>query len=154
MCCCYHDAYLLSVGLTNVIVPSGWQCRREHVFGDGRCGRDTKRHPCLWWGHHPREQCRYIAGQGVRCHRLGFRQLTRVVDLQCVCDRFKNMSDAEFDQVISVHIKGAYACTRAAWPHFRNQKFGRIINASSAAGIYGTCSAEHVVWLLKYCACA
>ncbi|KAG8213408.1 peroxisomal hydratase-dehydrogenase-epimerase [Butyriboletus roseoflavus] len=50
---------------------------------------------------------------------------------------FKNMSDAEFDQVISVHLKGAYACTKAAWPHFRNQKFGRIINTSSAAGIYG-----------------
>ncbi|KAF8127028.1 hypothetical protein EV363DRAFT_1401459 [Boletus edulis] len=50
---------------------------------------------------------------------------------------FKNMSDAEFDQVIAVHLKGAYACTKAAWPHFRNQKFGRIVNTSSAAGIYG-----------------
>lgn len=52
-------------------------------------------------------------------------------------DRFKNMSDAEFDQVVAVHLKGAYACTKAAWPHFRNQKFGRIINTASAAGIYG-----------------
>ncbi|KAG2093498.1 peroxisomal hydratase-dehydrogenase-epimerase [Suillus discolor] len=49
----------------------------------------------------------------------------------------KNMTDAEFDQVISVHIKGAFSCTKAAWPHFRNQKFGRIINTTSAAGIYG-----------------
>lgn len=47
------------------------------------------------------------------------------------------MTDAEFDQVIAVHIKGAYSCTKAAWPHFRNQKFGRIINTASAAGIYG-----------------
>ncbi|KAF8557431.1 NAD(P)-binding protein [Imleria badia] len=50
---------------------------------------------------------------------------------------FKNMSDTEFDQVIAVHLKGAYACTKAAWPHFRTQKFGRIVNTSSAAGIYG-----------------
>ena len=47
------------------------------------------------------------------------------------------MSDAEWDQVISVHLKGAFACTKAAWPHLRNQKFGRIVNISSAAGIYG-----------------
>ncbi|KAN0093211.1 NAD(P)-binding protein [Tylopilus felleus] len=50
---------------------------------------------------------------------------------------FKNMSDTDFDQVISVHLKGAYACTKAAWPHFRKHQFGRIINTSSAAGIYG-----------------
>jgi multifunctional beta-oxidation protein len=50
---------------------------------------------------------------------------------------FKNMTDAEFDQVISVHLKGAFSCTKAAWPHFRNQKFGRIINTASAAGIHG-----------------
>ena len=47
------------------------------------------------------------------------------------------MSDTDFDQVISVHLKGAYACTKAAWPHFRKHQFGRIINTSSAAGIYG-----------------
>lgn len=50
---------------------------------------------------------------------------------------FKNMTDAEFDQVISVHVKGAFSCTKAAWLHFRNQKFGRIINTASAAGIHG-----------------
>ncbi|KAI6042983.1 hypothetical protein EDC04DRAFT_3088326, partial [Pisolithus marmoratus] len=50
---------------------------------------------------------------------------------------FKNMSDAEWDQVVAVHLKGAFACTKAAWPHFRNQKFGRIVNVTSAAGIYG-----------------
>lgn len=34
-------------------------------------------------------------------------------------------------------MKGAFACTKAAWPIFRKQKFGRIINTSSAAGLYG-----------------
>ncbi|KAK7454640.1 hypothetical protein VKT23_011393 [Stygiomarasmius scandens] len=50
---------------------------------------------------------------------------------------FKNMSDKEWDQVVEVHLKGAFACTKAAWPHFRKQKFGRVINTSSAAGLYG-----------------
>ena len=51
--------------------------------------------------------------------------------------RFKNMTDREWDQIMEVHLKGAYACTKAAWPHFRKQKFGRVINTASAAGLYG-----------------
>ncbi|KAH8109580.1 multifunctional beta-oxidation protein [Phellopilus nigrolimitatus] len=50
---------------------------------------------------------------------------------------FKNVSDAEWDLVQLVHLKGAFACTKAAWPHFRGQKFGRIVNTASAAGLYG-----------------
>lgn len=47
------------------------------------------------------------------------------------------MTDQEFDQVQLVHLKGAFSCSKAAWPIFRKQKFGRIINTSSAAGLYG-----------------
>lgn len=36
-----------------------------------------------------------------------------------------------------VHVYGAYKVTRAAWPHFRKQKYGRVINTASAAGLYG-----------------
>ncbi|KAJ7052621.1 peroxisomal hydratase-dehydrogenase-epimerase [Mycena amicta] len=50
---------------------------------------------------------------------------------------FKKMTDKEFDAVIEVHLKGAFACTKAAWPHFRKQKFGRVVNTASAAGLYG-----------------
>jgi NAD(P)-dependent dehydrogenase (short-subunit alcohol dehydrogenase family) len=53
-------------------------------------------------------------------------------------DSFKNMSDKEWDQIIEVHLKGAFACTKAAWPIFRKQKFGRVINTASAAGLYGS----------------
>jgi NAD(P)-dependent dehydrogenase (short-subunit alcohol dehydrogenase family) len=28
-------------------------------------------------------------------------------------------------------------CARAAWPHFRKQKYGRVINTASAAGLFG-----------------
>ncbi|KIK10140.1 hypothetical protein K443DRAFT_126912 [Laccaria amethystina LaAM-08-1] len=50
---------------------------------------------------------------------------------------FKNLSDKEWDQVMEVHLKGAFSCTKAAWPLFRKQKFGRVINTASAAGLYG-----------------
>ncbi|KAK0469838.1 peroxisomal hydratase-dehydrogenase-epimerase [Desarmillaria tabescens] len=50
---------------------------------------------------------------------------------------FKNMTDKEWDQIMEVHLKGAFACTKAAWPIFRKQKFGRVVNTASAAGIYG-----------------
>ncbi|OJJ46581.1 hypothetical protein ASPZODRAFT_66013 [Penicilliopsis zonata CBS 506.65] len=50
---------------------------------------------------------------------------------------FKNMKDADWDLINSVHTYGAYKCARAAWPYFRKQKFGRIINTASAAGLFG-----------------
>ncbi|KAF9790898.1 multifunctional beta-oxidation protein [Thelephora terrestris] len=50
---------------------------------------------------------------------------------------FKNMTDADWDQIQAVHLKGAFSCTKAAWPIFRKQKFGRIVNTASAAGLYG-----------------
>lgn len=50
---------------------------------------------------------------------------------------FKNMKDADWDLITAVHVKGTYKCTHAAWPIFRKQKFGRIINTASAAGLYG-----------------
>ena len=49
----------------------------------------------------------------------------------------RKMTDAEWDQVIAVHLTGAYRVTRAAWPHMLDSGFGRIVNTASAAGIYG-----------------
>ncbi|KAJ5851878.1 Short-chain dehydrogenase/reductase SDR [Penicillium soppii] len=51
---------------------------------------------------------------------------------------FKNMKDADWDLINTVHTYGAYKCARAAWPHFRKQKFGRVINTASAAGLFGS----------------
>ena len=47
------------------------------------------------------------------------------------------MSDKEWDMVQLVHLKGAFSCTKAAWPYFQRQKYGRVINTASAAGLYG-----------------
>ncbi|KAJ5890104.1 peroxisomal multifunctional beta-oxidation protein, partial [Penicillium tannophilum] len=51
---------------------------------------------------------------------------------------FKNMTDAQWDAVIAVHLRGAYKTTHAAWSHFRKQKYGRVILTSSAAGLFGS----------------
>jgi multifunctional beta-oxidation protein len=51
---------------------------------------------------------------------------------------FKNMTDQDWDLIMKVHVKGAYKCARAAWPHFRKQKYGRVINTASAAGLFGS----------------
>lgn len=48
-----------------------------------------------------------------------------------------NMSEEEWDAVIAVHLKGTFACTRAAAPHMRQQKSGRVINITSTSGLIG-----------------
>lgn len=50
---------------------------------------------------------------------------------------FAKMTDKDWDLIDAVHIKGAYNCAKAAWPHMIKQQYGRIINVSSAAGLYG-----------------
>merc|ERR1719489_463827 len=47
------------------------------------------------------------------------------------------MSDSDWDLVHRVHLKGAFMTTRAAWPHMKNNKYGRIIMTASVAGIFG-----------------
>jgi NAD(P)-dependent dehydrogenase (short-subunit alcohol dehydrogenase family) len=56
-----------------------------------------------------------------------------------------NMSEAEFDDVIAVHMKGTFNMTRHAAAYFREKGkadeslgvFGRIINTASDAGLLG-----------------
>ncbi|RKP29420.1 NAD(P)-binding protein [Metschnikowia bicuspidata] len=51
--------------------------------------------------------------------------------------QFKKMTDRDFDLVTDVHTNGAFKVTKAAWPYFRKQKYGRIVNTASPAGLYG-----------------
>lgn len=50
---------------------------------------------------------------------------------------FARISDADWDLVQRVHLRGSYKVAKAAWPHMLKQKYGRIINTSSAVGLYG-----------------
>jgi len=45
------------------------------------------------------------------------------------------MSEAEWDAVIAVHLKGTFACTRAAAPVFREQRSGIVVNTGSESGL-------------------
>ena len=47
------------------------------------------------------------------------------------------MSADEWDDVISVNLKGAYLCTKFALPKMVSQRRGRIVNLSSVVGISG-----------------
>lgn len=50
---------------------------------------------------------------------------------------FHKMDDSDWDLVYRVHVEGAYKVTRAAWPHLREQGYGRVIFTASTSGIYG-----------------
>jgi NAD(P)-dependent dehydrogenase (short-subunit alcohol dehydrogenase family) len=42
-----------------------------------------------------------------------------------------------WDSVLKVHLYGGYNVIRAAWPHFREQSYGRIVVATSTSGLFG-----------------
>jgi len=60
-------------------------------------------------------------------------QLVKVKDSEVV----GKMSEADFDAVISVNLKGVFNCTQAVAPVMIRQGYGRIVNASSVVGLYG-----------------
>lgn len=47
------------------------------------------------------------------------------------------MSEEEFDRVIAVNLKSTFLCTKTALRGMLREKWGRIINISSVAGILG-----------------
>ena len=50
---------------------------------------------------------------------------------------FHKMEFANWDAVLKVHLYGGYNVIRAAWPHFRENGFGRVVVATSTSGLFG-----------------
>jgi len=48
-----------------------------------------------------------------------------------------NMTEEDFDAVLGVHLKGTFACVRAAVGPMREAGYGRIITFTSGAGLFG-----------------
>jgi 3-oxoacyl-[acyl-carrier protein] reductase len=48
------------------------------------------------------------------------------------------MTEDQWDEVIDIHLKGAFLCTQAAALQMKEAKSGKIINVTSVAGIVGT----------------
>ena len=45
------------------------------------------------------------------------------------------MTEADWDQVLNVNLKGVFNCTKSTIPHMMNRKSGKIINIASIAGV-------------------
>jgi 3-oxoacyl-[acyl-carrier protein] reductase len=48
------------------------------------------------------------------------------------------MTEEQWDQVVDIHMKGAFLCAQAAANHMKEQQSGKIINVTSVAGLVGT----------------
>ncbi|MFF0449927.1 SDR family oxidoreductase [Streptomyces sp. NPDC004609] len=51
---------------------------------------------------------------------------------------FARMTAGEWEAVQHVHLFGAFHVTRAVWPYFRQQEYGRVVMATSTSGLYGS----------------
>lgn len=47
---------------------------------------------------------------------------------------FKDMTEAQWDHVMNINLKGVFNCTKAVLPFMMKSKYGKIINISSVAG--------------------
>jgi 3-oxoacyl-[acyl-carrier protein] reductase len=47
------------------------------------------------------------------------------------------LTDEDWNDVLNIHLGGTFRMTRAAVPHFRNQRHGRVINLTSYTGLRG-----------------
>jgi len=52
-------------------------------------------------------------------------------------DTLLETSEATWDKVIDVVLKGTFLCIQAIYPHMKDRKYGKIVNVSSICGIMG-----------------
>ncbi|WP_327089703.1 SDR family oxidoreductase [Nonomuraea sp. NBC_01738] len=50
---------------------------------------------------------------------------------------FGKMTIEEFDAVLAVHVRGSYLVSQAAYPYMKEAGYGRVVNTSSPAGLFG-----------------
>jgi len=50
---------------------------------------------------------------------------------------FPDITDEKWTRMLDVHLKGAFNCSHAAFPHMVRQRSGKILNVSSVAGKRG-----------------
>jgi NAD(P)-dependent dehydrogenase (short-subunit alcohol dehydrogenase family) len=71
-------------------------------------------------------------------------------------EEFLSVTEAEFDQLIDINVKGVFFGTQVAGERMREQGGGSIINLSSVAGLEGTgeyvsyCTSKGAVRLMTY----
>ena len=50
---------------------------------------------------------------------------------------FETLTVADLNALLAVHVVGAFNATQAVWPHMKAQQNGRLVFASSGAGVFG-----------------
>ncbi len=50
---------------------------------------------------------------------------------------FEDLTEADLQSLLSVHLGGAFNITQAAWPQMKAQGYGRVLFTASSAGLYG-----------------
>jgi 3-hydroxyacyl-CoA dehydrogenase/3a,7a,12a-trihydroxy-5b-cholest-24-enoyl-CoA hydratase len=50
---------------------------------------------------------------------------------------FRKMTEEDWDLIYTVHVRGGFKVSHAAWPHMLDAGYGRIIFTVSSAGVYG-----------------
>jgi NAD(P)-dependent dehydrogenase (short-subunit alcohol dehydrogenase family) len=53
------------------------------------------------------------------------------------------MTEAQWDQMIAIHLKGTFSCTKACVQDMIDAKWGRVVNISSTAGLGGAAGLTH-----------
>ena len=70
---------------------------------------------------------------------------------QAVSERFDRLDEAGWERMLSVNLTGTFHCIQAALPDMLAEKWGRIVNVASTAGLQGYayvsayCAAKHGV---------
>jgi NAD(P)-dependent dehydrogenase (short-subunit alcohol dehydrogenase family) len=75
----------------------------------------------------------------VQCALDNFKRIDGVINNAGILrDRiFHRMSVVDFDQVIKVHLYGAFYVSRAAANHFKDQESGAFVHFTSTSGLIG-----------------
>lgn len=84
--------------------------------------------------------------QTVRKAEKIFRKVDILVNNAAVwrdCDSFINTSTEEWRKFIDINLMGTVYFTKAVLPGMLEDKYGRIINVASVAGVYGKASMVH-----------
>jgi NAD(P)-dependent dehydrogenase (short-subunit alcohol dehydrogenase family) len=56
---------------------------------------------------------------------------------------FSEITRSEFDRVVKPSLNGCWEISGAAWPHMREQGYGRLILTASISGLYGDTGSPH-----------
>jgi len=102
------------------------------------------------------QEIRDIGGEGkfVRCNVTALSEVTNLVktalesfgtiDILANCagialvKPFRELTEAEWDRVVDVNLKGTYLCCSSVLPHMVERRSGKIINIASIAALYPT----------------